>query len=151
VLARWQIELTPRLTNDADCRVVLSFGANDTTWEDGRLRVQPRESVENLVNIITQARQASLPLFIVGPPPVNDDAQQQRITNLSQEFSRVAEQQRAPYVEIADNLRHSPLWQREIQAGDGAHPGTRGYELIADLIKPTWLQWLANARPVRAR
>jgi hypothetical protein len=39
VAARWHSEALPRLLPEADVRIVVSFGANDTTIEHGRLRV----------------------------------------------------------------------------------------------------------------
>ncbi len=41
VAARWRSEALPRLTAVTDARIILSFGANDTTIEQGRLRVAP--------------------------------------------------------------------------------------------------------------
>ena len=143
VLARWQSEVTPRVADEADCRVVFSFGANDATCENGRPRVAPAESVENLSRALAAARRCALPVLVVGPPPVNDDGQQERIRMLSAGFRDVAERAGTPYVDRAEPLRASPLWRRELTAGDGAHPGSAGYALMADLIMPAWLAWLA--------
>jgi lysophospholipase L1-like esterase len=44
VAVRWRTETVPRLLPDTDARVVLSFAANDTTVEDGQLRVAPERS-----------------------------------------------------------------------------------------------------------
>jgi hypothetical protein len=40
VAARWRAESLPRLLPSTDARIVLSFGANDTTVEGGGLRVE---------------------------------------------------------------------------------------------------------------
>ena len=145
VLARWQSEVTPRVTDEADCRVVFSFGANDATSENGRPRVAPAQSVQNLSRALADARRCALPVLVVGPAPVNDDGQQERISALSARLREVAERDGAPYVELAASLRASRVWRRELQAGDGAHPGSAGYALMADLITPAWLGWLAAA------
>lgn len=144
VLARWQTEVTPRITDEADCRVVLSFGANDATCENGRPRVPAIESPQNLSRALAGARRRALPVFVVGPPPVDGDAQQERISALSAGFREVAERDGTPYVDLAESLRASPLWRRELQAGDGAHPGSAGYALLAELVMPAWLAWLAS-------
>jgi acyl-CoA thioesterase I len=36
----------------------------------------------------------------------------------------------------------SAIWRAEAEAGDGAHPGAGGYELLATLIGEPLLQWL---------
>lgn len=142
VLVRWQAEGMPRLTGDADCRIVFSFGANDATYENGSPRLLPDKSKENLSRALVDARRHDLSVFIVGPPPVNDHAQQERISTLSAGFREVAERHAAPYVGLVDSLRASPRWTHELERGDGAHPASEGYSLMADLIMPTWLAWL---------
>lgn len=149
VLARWQAEVVPRVTRDADCRIVFSFGANDTAYENGSPRVPPDGSRENLSRALVDARRQDLPVFMVGPPPVNDHAQQERITTLSAGFREIAARHGTPYVDLVDSLRPSPLWTDELERGDGAHPHSEGYTLIADLIMQTWLAWLTARPPQR--
>ena len=149
VLARWEAELAPRRADEADCRVVFSFGANDATREEGRLRSDPADSVENLERALAGARDRGLPALVVGPPPVDDAAQQERIRALSIAFAGVAAGRDAPYVPIADALRASPAYRCELERGDGAHPGAGGYALIAELVMPAWLDWLAGPLPGR--
>ena len=147
VLARWVSELAPRRAEHADCRVVFSFGANDTTWEDGRPRCPPAASVDNLERALAGARERRLPTFVVGPPPVNDDAQRQRIRALSAAFAGAAARRQVPYVDIADRLCASPRYRHELEAGDRAHPGAAGHAQIAELVMPAWLDWLAAPLP----
>ena len=149
VLARWESELAPRRADQADCRVVFSFGANDATCEDGRLRSEPADSVANLDRALAGARQNGLPAFVVGPAPVNDAVQQQRVSALSTAFAGAAARRDVPYVHIADALRASLAYRRQLGAGDGAHPSAAGYALIAELVMPTWLDWLAAPVPGR--
>lgn len=81
VAARWQAEAAPRLSPAADCSVVFSFGANDTTIENGCLRVEPEDSLAALVAVIDRATDANLPALIVGPAPVDDEPQTNRISD----------------------------------------------------------------------
>ena len=124
--------------------MVFSFGANDTTLEDGRLRSDPADSVESLERVLAGARDCGLPVLVVGPSPVNDAAQQERISALSTAFAATAARREVPYVHIAGALRASPGYRRELERGDGAHPGAEGYALIAELVMPAWLDWLAG-------
>ena len=145
VQARWHTEVAARLTDDADCRLVVSVGSNDANHEHGRPRVEPADSVENLSRTLAGARRLELPVLLVGPAPANDGAQQERVSTLSTEFRDLAERHGVPYVDIAGPLTESELWKRELAAGDGAHPGSDGYALLAGLIRPTWLKWLSAA------
>jgi acyl-CoA thioesterase I len=144
VLERWEAEARPRVSRDADCRVVFSFGANDATVENGSPRVSAADSVAGLSQAIAGAAQLALPVLVVGPPSANDDEQQNRIIRLSGSFAEVAEDRGVPYVDVAGPLRASPTWSREAEAGDGAHPGREGYALLADLVMEPWLEWLSE-------
>ena len=147
VLARWQSELAPRLAEVTDSRVVFSFGINDATVEDGSPRTDPAVSAANLDGELADARARALPVMVVGPPAVNDDAQQDRVQRLSVAFRAVAARRQVPYVHVADALRATAAYRRELAAGDGAHPGSAGYSLIAELVMPTWLHWLSSRTP----
>jgi hypothetical protein len=50
VASRWRAEALPRLWPGADCRIVVSFGANDTSVEHGRVRVEADRSLEALAS-----------------------------------------------------------------------------------------------------
>jgi lysophospholipase L1-like esterase len=46
-----------------------------------------------------------------------------------------------PYVATFTALVAEPRWTEEVRRGDGAHPGSGGYDLLADLVLPTWRRW----------
>jgi lysophospholipase L1-like esterase len=144
VLDRWQAETRPRMSREVDCRVVFSFGANDATVENGGPRVSAADSVAGLSQAIDGAAELALPVLVVGPPPANDEDQQDRIARLSASFAEVAAQRGVPYVDVVGPLRASGTWRREAEAGDGAHPGRDGYALLASLVMEPWLAWLAE-------
>jgi len=78
VASRWRLETRARLLPGADTRMVVSFGANDTTIEDGVQRVEAERSCGALDDILERARSIDLPTLVVGPAPV-DDAEQSRL------------------------------------------------------------------------
>lgn len=134
IAGRWQAEAAPRLLPEAECSVVFSFGANDTTIEDGHLRVEPERSLESLSAVIDQAAALELRMLIVGPAPVDDDTQTRRISALSANFEKLCEEGGVPFVNVVGELRDSEIWHHEVRAGDGAHPAAQGYTLLADLL-----------------
>lgn len=50
---RWLSEVSYCLPHVYDGRVVLSFGVNDTTIENGQIRVETTESIENIHTILS--------------------------------------------------------------------------------------------------
>jgi len=147
VLKRWQAEARARMVPDGDCRVVFSFGFNDVTLENGTHRVPPGESDANLSKVIVGAAQLKLPVLIVGPPPGDDGAQQDRVSELSARYAKLAEDHGVPYIDIIGSLHADATWASEVQAGDGAHPASGGYSLLAQLVMGPWLSWLAKNPP----
>ena len=141
--ARWREEAPRRRAAASDCRLVFSFGANDTAVEHARRRVAPAVSLENARAILAEAREC-YPVLLVGPPPVADTAHTARITRLSDELATVAARLGVPYLDVCARLRASRTWTREVRVGDGAHPGAAGYAALARLVDtwPAWRAWL---------
>lgn len=149
VLLRWRGEAEAR-TYPVDTKVAFAVGANDTTEEDGVLRTEPGDSVETLATLLRQSDAAGLPALVVGPAPVGDDRQMDRIAELSERFAGLCEQMGVPFVEVAARLRRSETWRSEIAASDEAHPAAAGYEELARaVLHGGWLDWVgANGRGV---
>jgi lysophospholipase L1-like esterase len=142
ILRRWADEVAVRRAAGAQERLVVSFGVNDTT-DDGRAtRVVPEYSVANLHTLLADAAATGLPALMVGPPPVADRVQNRRIAALDEQFAAVCAETGAPYVTVFAPLRDAPVWMDEVAAGDGAHPGAAGYDLLTDLVEPAWQEWL---------
>ena len=143
VLGRWRTECSPRLPAGCRAGVVLSFGVNDTSMERGASRVDPGTSAENLDALLRQAGHAGWPVLTAGPPPVDDEEQNERIAVLDAAFAAVCAR-RVPYVAVLPTLRTDGVWRRQVRAGDGAHPGAEGYQVLATLLLPAWRRWLSS-------
>ncbi len=143
VAARWRAEALPRLLAGADCRFVVSFGANDATFEDGRARVDPELSARTLATLLDGAARLGLPAFVVGPPPSCDAEQDERIGALTRRFATVCASREVPFVPVHAALVASATWGEEARAGDGVHPGAGGYTALAELVLAGgWLDWV---------
>ncbi|MGY1822286.1 GDSL-type esterase/lipase family protein [Geodermatophilus sp. SYSU D00079] len=147
VRARFSAECAQRLSTEWDSRVVLSFGVNDTTVEDGAARVPPAESAANLAAVLADAAAAGWPALVVGPPPIADPAQDHRTSGLDARFQQVCAEVGVPYVAAHAELAASPTWVGEVAAGDGAHPAAAGYQEWADLLWPHWQAWIRREGP----
>lgn len=146
VAARWRAEAQPRLTPGSDARIVLSFGANDTTIENGYIRAEPERSCAVLSGMLQEAATLGLPVFGVGPAPVDDPEQNDRIGSPSDAFAEVCRGLGVPFVSVVEPLLASQVWMQEVTAGDGAHPANDGYEILAGcVVAAGWIDWLRGA------
>ncbi|HEX9625995.1 MAG TPA: GDSL-type esterase/lipase family protein [Acidiferrobacterales bacterium] len=144
IAARWLDEVSARLPEGIDGRVVFAFGVNDTVLEDGAMRVTTGATLDNARAMLGACR-GRWPLLWIGPTPLLDDAHNLRIKVLSRHFAGLAAELDVPYLEVFDALRGLPAWTAELRAGDGAHPGADGYAALAELVAqwPTWRAWTA--------
>ncbi|BFV58024.1 hypothetical protein KCMC57_up31280 [Kitasatospora sp. CMC57] len=148
VLKRFEGECGPRLAAATDPRVVLSVGVNDATHENGRPRVPADESAANLTRLLDLATANGWSVLVVAPPPVADLGHQARTAGLDREFARICRTAEVPYVPAHQPLAADPTWIHEVRVGDGAHPAEAGYDAIAELIAPSWDEWIASGRSV---
>jgi lysophospholipase L1-like esterase len=145
VAARWRAEAEPRVPAGTTAQIVLSFGANDTSIEDGVPRVPAGDARRALALILREAHALGFETLVVGPAPVDDAAQNHRIKALTASFAEVCDEQQAPFIGVIDALLETPAWMAEIAAGDGAHPGADGYQILAQLLIDEGLvSWLAK-------
>jgi lysophospholipase L1-like esterase len=141
VAERVTVEVPPRLEAADDPRLIVSFGANDTVEVDGRRRATIAASVAALEQVQSVA---GVPVFVVGPPAVEDVAQNRRLEELDTALRMTAGRLGVPYVALYAITSASSLWHREIADNDGYHPGAAGYELLADITAPHILRWLRS-------
>lgn len=143
IAARWQQECTARLPSLFEQRLVFAFGVNDTAWVDGQLRLPTEVSIANFSAIIGAAAK-QFPSIIIGPPPVPNTEQNQRVQNLDRRFEKIASALQVPYLSVFDALLADQHWISEAVASDGIHPGQYGYDKLAALVQ-AWPQWWFNA------
>jgi lysophospholipase L1-like esterase len=146
VAARWRAEARPRLQRaDGDPRIVLAFGVNDVSLEDESRRCTQEQSLLSLEEVLLGAQGLGLRRFVIGPAPIDDDAANDRIAELSYAYRMLCARHRVPYVPLVEELRDNTLWRGSIAAGDGCHPGAAGYAEIARLVLAAgWLDWLRS-------
>jgi acyl-CoA thioesterase-1 len=145
VAARWRAEARPRLPSEGDPRVVLAFGVNDVSVNGGSPRCSEEQSLLSLEEVLLGAQGLGLRRFVVGPAAVEDEAENDRIAELSYAYRILCARHRVPFVPLVEELRESEVWRREIAAGDGAHPGAAGYAEVARLVlEAGWIDWLRS-------
>lgn len=138
ILLRWEKECALRLPDTCDGRVVFSCGANDTVIENDKIRVTLDESVQNIKMILNGAIKYTV--IMVGPPPIDDDEQNERIKVTSEAYEYEAKSLGVPFIKLYSSLIIDDEYKREISENDGAHPKCKGYSKMADIIlsSPGW-------------
>ena len=139
VRARWEQECEARFRFDCLKYVVFSFGTNDTKIEEGEQRIGREESLANFRAVLTPAT-SLYRVAVVGPVPVGDAAQNERILELCADYSREAAALGVPYLPVAHRLITGTPWIDEVRANDGSHPGANGYSALASMVLD-WPQW----------
>ena len=122
--------------------VVLAVGVNDTTVQEGRVRVEPGLAVANLARMVDASRAIGVDVFVVGPPPAGEPAQDARVQALSAQFAQLAADRGVSFAETFAGLRDGADWPREAAAGDGSHPAAGGYAQLAGIVlRAGFLGW----------
>jgi lysophospholipase L1-like esterase len=136
---RWLSECERRLPATTENYVVFSFGANDTTFENGAARVPEDETLTNLRAILDVA-QSRYRTLLIGPPAVPDDGHNARLARLSKRMGEVAAQAGVPCLTLFPLVVSDTQWLDELRDNDNAHPRAAGYAKIAALIEasPAW-------------
>ncbi|WP_218030953.1 GDSL-type esterase/lipase family protein [Dictyobacter aurantiacus] len=144
IARRWRSEVEARLPHGCDGRLVFSFGVNDTVLENERPRLDSQESLRHAREMLRAACELC-PTLMVGPPPMPDDEQNQRIASLSEQFALLCQELAIPYLDVFTPLLQVAQWREEALANDGAHPRAAGYSALAHLVQdwPTWQSWFA--------
>jgi acyl-CoA thioesterase-1 len=143
IAGRWQEETARRLPADIDGRLVFSFGANDCLRENAAPRIPQDASLANARAILASAKTRHKTLML-GPPPLPLDDADARVATLSRALAKLCAELVLPYLDLYTPLAAIGLWRLELAIGDGAHPGSAGYALIADILEgwPPWREWL---------
>ena len=140
ILQRLEQELTPRLPDFCDGRVVLSCGINDMVIENGQTRVSLETSCSNIRKIL-QLTSRKFKTLMVGPAPVGDDALNRRIKSVSAAYAHEAKALGIPYIEVFSHLVNDHQYLQESKNNDGYHPKSYGYTEISNIIQASDAWW----------
>ena len=133
-------EVAPPLADADFPRIVVSSEVNDTTVENGYRRVSRVDSVAALRSISVASDVTEL--MFIGPPAVDDDYQNERISDLGNALQNESRNLGISYLVCFGGTVTDAVWRRQVREGDGFHPDAAGYEQLAAIIQVPLLEWL---------
>lgn len=142
---RWYDEVSRRIDQDQQHRLVLGVGSHDL--DEGISSARSRLYV---ATILENAIKLGMPTLVVGPPPRRDlpARSQEMFTNA---LADVCARRAVPFVDTFHPLQAHEQWNTDITMSGGYTPGQAGYSLIAWLVLHSgWHQWLGLARSSQA-
>ena len=158
VAARFEGECAARLQPAFDCATVFAVGINDSANEESDerqgLRVAMDRSVEIIAGMAETARRFG-PVLWVGPTPVVEammplapfpglsyDFRNRVIADYGQAYAARAAAIGVPYLDLHGALKDHGGWRASLEASDGLHPTTAGYQIMCAAIGE-WDAWRA--------
>nr|CRH04415.1 Conserved protein of unknown function. Putative lipase. Putative hydrolase [Candidatus Magnetococcus massalia] len=139
IAQRYSQEARPRFAMGDWFGSLFSFGVNDTVILHSQPRLGQQESLSHAASLARRAAQFGAVSFI-GPPPVDDPAQNSRIQALDAAMGQMLGAMQIPYCSVFAALVESAVWMDEVKKGDGSHPAAAGYGEMAQVIME-WPEW----------
>jgi lysophospholipase L1-like esterase len=147
ILSRWRPEVEARVLPGVEGRAMFSFGVGDAApgQESGTTRVPLEETGANARSVLTDCLD-TCGLLMVGPPPVLDEAFRERVARVAATLESVCREAGVGYLDIFGPLNSGRNYLKDLEAGDGIHPGRPGYNMIAELVWDwkAWQDWMAE-------
>lgn len=140
---RWRAEAELRQSPQQEGRLVFEFGVNDAREVNGKRQLEAAQSLAAARDMLGAASRWK-PTLMIGPPPGDDQARNQRVKELSEHVGKLCAELDVPYFDSYAALLASPVWGPSVHAVDGTHPSGSGYAEWARLIGawPAWREWL---------
>jgi acyl-CoA thioesterase-1 len=148
VLDRWEREVNVRLKRgEHSGRLVFSFGTNDNVIEDGEKRVNTIATLANAKSILVRAKQL-WPTVMLGPPWTSVEEVDDGNGPLSRKLGQLCKEIDVPFLALYGKMEGNEVWAREAEAGDGIHPNSGGYGLIAKVVAEwdAWERFVRNGK-----
>jgi acyl-CoA thioesterase I len=136
-------EVSRRVNPAAETRVVLAYGLNDVFLDAGQPRVGTADSVAATTRSLDWLASVSIPVVIVGPPPIGDAGQDARTEELDRQLAACAGSRRVPYLPVIGHLAKDQAWLDGVRKGDGAHPGASGYQRYFEVVRDPLMRFLS--------
>lgn len=143
--------LVNRFSTEADARtspdqnlIFFAYGANDVAMKEGKRITDVIKLRANLQEVVEKAKKITPYLYIISILPVASaidgitvPSGKQRSNQIIEEYNQSLQEFAAQHEIVFIDLYHSFFAEKDILlSGDGVHPNDKGYQFIAEHIKP---------------
>jgi acyl-CoA thioesterase I len=142
VADRLPAEVGRRANPAAETRVVVAYGLNDVVLNGGQPRVRIADSLAATERTLDWLASVSVPVLFVGPPPIGDAGLDARTAGLDRQLAVCAGSRRVPYLRVMGHLAEDRAWLDGVREGDGAHPGSSGYDRYFEVVRDPLMRFL---------
>ncbi len=149
VLKRFRTEVEARLSSDENI-IFLFYGANDLAKSDGQELVSLNQFDKNLNQLIQDAKEFTSKVYIISILPISSKVDgvsvpnrklrtSEQIKRYNNTIENLASQNKINFINLYDNFS---LNKEDYISKDGVHPNEKGYQFIANEIKPIITKYL---------
>jgi lysophospholipase L1-like esterase len=128
VAARWKAEVAPRLPDGVKGGVFFSFGTADVA------KSVPLDTTVATARAVLSESKGLYPTLFAGPCGATRADLAAGVPAVNAALMAVCAEVGVPALDLFATLGEHQAFLREIAAGDGAHPGAQGYDMITDLV-----------------
>jgi len=144
LLERFETEIETRLWEDDDTVILIQIGSNDIQYfnEEYRLRTSKDDFKQNILSLISKAREYTEKIIFVGEPIItiegsipwakDKELSDNRLKNYTDTVRRICENQGIVYIDLRSDYTKKQ-WSDKLE--DGCHPNNKGHKLIFEKVK----------------
>lgn len=143
LMKRFEIETKARFSPDENL-IFFFYGANDLALSEGKEIVSLTDFEQNLSQVISQAKRFATEIYVISILPISKTVDgikvterkfrtTQKIELFNQKLKDLALQNQIEFIDIFSRFNST---KEEFLSKDGIHPNEKGYQFIANQIKP---------------
>ena len=143
LMKRFEVETKARFSPDENL-IFFFYGANDLALSEGKEIVSLTDFEQNLSQVISQAKRFATEIYVISILPISKKVDgikipdrkfrtTQKIELYNQKLKELALQNQIEFIDIFSRFNST---KEEFLSKDGIHPNEKGYQFIANQIKP---------------
>lgn len=146
ILKRIRPETVVRTRHGDKPVVIVQIGTNDSSKQEGSIKVDIEQYKQNLVNIIEEVKPISSKLIMIGSSAGDDKLTMpvfwgnyfypnKQIKTYENAMCEVAAERQIDFIPVFNDFK-AALDEGNDLLADGLHPNNDGHQLVADIILP---------------
>ena len=149
LIKRFEVETKARLSPDENL-IFFFYGANDLAQKDGVALVPLVDFEANLIEVISQAKEFTTNIYVISILPISKMVDgikvperkfrtTEKIELYNQKLKELATQHNIEFIDVFSSFNPT---KEDFLSKDGIHPNEKGYQFIANQLKPIVSKYL---------